>query len=169
MDVGGCWLSSREKPEWGSVNVSTYSAFVGEVKIDFGQYVDYNPAERSGWERGAKSAAAMICRGFAQCKTRVLQKSAVTKKADATLTFQLGSRAPSDTAVVNGSPGISLAYSRVFNEQFSCVPASLANLIAEDNPEFARSVVEDTRNLRFEDLRQLARWLTRPSAGRILY
>jgi hypothetical protein len=42
-------------------------------------------------------------------------------------------------------------------------------LIAEDNPEFARSVVEDTRNLRFEDLRQLVKWLTRPSAGRIPY
>jgi hypothetical protein len=168
----GRWrvLASKQgKPEWSSVNVLTYSAFVGEVKIDFGQYADYDPAEWSGWERGAKSAAAMIWRGFVQCKTRVLQRSGGTKKADATLTFRLGSRAPSDTEVVNGSPGICLAYSRVSDEQLSCVPASLANLIAEDNPEFARSVVEDTRNLMFEDLRQLAKWLTRPSAGRIPY
>jgi hypothetical protein len=42
------------KLEWSSVNVLTYSAFVGKVKIDFGQYVDYNPAERSGWERGGQ-------------------------------------------------------------------------------------------------------------------
>jgi hypothetical protein len=163
-------LASKQGiPEWSSVNVLTYSAFVGEVKIDFGQYADYDPAEWSGWERGAKSAAAMIWRGFGQCKTRVLQRSGGTKKADATLTFRLGSRARSNTPVVNGGPRVCLAYSRVSDEQLSCVPASLANLVVEDDPEFARSVVEDTRDLMFDDLRQLAKWLTRPAVGRIPY
>jgi hypothetical protein len=163
-------LASKQGiPEWSSVNVLTHSAFVGEVKIDFGRYADYDPAEWSGWERGAKRAAAIIWRGCGQCKTRVLQKSGGTKKADATLTFRLGSRARSNTPVVNGGPRVCLAYSRVSDEQLSFVPASLANLVVEDDPEFARSVVEDTRDLMFDYLRQLAKWLTRPAVGRIPY
>jgi hypothetical protein len=107
--------------------------------------------------KGAKSAAAMIWMGFGQCKTLLLQRSGGTKKADATLTFRLGSRARSNTPVVNGGLRVCLAYSRVSDEQLSCFPASLANLGVEDDPEFARSVVEDTRDLMFDDLRQLAK------------
>jgi hypothetical protein len=35
-------------------NVLAHISFVGEVKIDFGQHADYDPAEWSRWERGQK-------------------------------------------------------------------------------------------------------------------
>jgi hypothetical protein len=84
------------------------------------------------------------------------------------MTFCLGSRARSETALCEEGPKVRDRYSRFSDDCLYCVPASLANVVAEFNPEFSRTVVDGTRDIVFVDLRQSS-WLTRPVTGRVPY
>jgi hypothetical protein len=81
------------------------------------------------------------------------------RKDQATVTFRQGSRGTSETEVCEERSPAKVVYSRCQDVGISCVPASLANLLAEKDPDFALELANGTRMEMFSSLRQFTGWL----------
>jgi hypothetical protein len=156
-DDHACWRTTASKrgvAEWHEVSVLSYDAFSGHKRVNFADYADVDPAERSLWGEWAKMDADMIWRGYKQCKGRVMaQMKNGPKKAQATVIFRKGSRGISETEIREERPPVQVPHSRSQDVSLSCVSASLANLLAEDDPYFALELLDATRNEIFSSLR----------------
>jgi hypothetical protein len=102
----------------------------------------------------------MIWRAYKDCRGRVMaQRRAGSKKCAATTTFKYGSRGPSATIASEECDRVRVPYTRSFDRNLSCVVASLANLVAHGNPDFAARLVNGSRGEEFSSLRKFASWL----------
>jgi hypothetical protein len=119
-----------------------------------------DPNDWAQWEASVKMDAAMIWNGYKQCKGRIMSElKEGIRKASATVTFRHGSRGPSETTIKEGRLRVRIPYARCRDNDLSCVPASIANLLAEKDPLFAKEIVIGARLEIFENLRQFAGWL----------
>jgi hypothetical protein len=138
----------------------SYYAFAGNNRVKFADYADVDPAESSLWGEWAKMDADMICRGCKQCKDRVMaHMKDYPKKAQATAKVRPGSRGISETEIRKEGVPVLVPYWRFQDVGLSCVSASLANLLAEEDPDFALELVKGSREEMFSSLRQFAGWL----------
>jgi hypothetical protein len=152
--------SRRGKGDWHVVSALTYNAYVGTTRISFESYACMDPNDWDRWESTAKTDAAMIWDGYKQCKGRVLAEiEGGIRKASATVTFRHGSRGPSETTILQEGLRVKIPYARCQDSDLSCVPASLANVLAEQDPVFSEELVNGSRLEMFENLRQFAGWL----------
>jgi hypothetical protein len=163
-----CWkvmASKRGKAVWNEVSVLTYDAFVGSSRIRFEDFADEDPDSWALWAEFARADAAMIWRAYKDCKGRVMaQRRAGSRRCMSTSTFKYGSRGPSETAAIGEYDFVRLQYTRLSDNNLSCVVASLANLVVQCNPEFASRLVSGSRGEEFPSLRSFANWLSTASS-----
>jgi hypothetical protein len=155
-----CWRTAASKrgvAEWHEVSDLSFYAFAGRYRVKFADYADADPAESSFLGEWAKMDADIICRGCKQCKDRVMaQMKDDPNKAQATAKFRPGSRGISETEIRKEGVPVRVPYWRCQNVGLSCVSASLANLLAEEDPYFALELVKGSREEMFSSLRQFA-------------
>jgi hypothetical protein len=111
------------------------------------------------WNETIEMVATSILSTFRDCQTKIRSMAGFgKKKLMTTKDFAHGSRIPSTTPIRHSAVTVPTPFSRENDPLFSCVPASLANLVYDVDKRFATWVAEKTPNT-FRNLREFANFL----------
>jgi hypothetical protein len=147
--LGACRMG-RGTNDWERISALSYTATVGSVTISFADFADADPADYGLWAPACKDAAVTIWREFKRCVEKI--EAEERKKAQAnpsrpisplisTSALPFGNRLPSSTAVEDVGVSFPVQFSRSHHPELSCLFASLANILADREPELAEELV----------------------------
>jgi hypothetical protein len=125
--------ATKTADNWTRASALTYTAEAGSVSVDFSDYSNSDPKENRLWAPVCKDADKMIWEQYKLCKDKITDS-----QKDGSCTFESsselppGSRPPSTTVVQTHGSSFPVTFSHALYPDLSCVPASLANLLARD-------------------------------------
>jgi hypothetical protein len=146
--LGACRMG-RGTNNWERISALSYTATVGSVTISFADFADADPADYHLWAPACKDSATTIWREYKRCVEKIEadeQKQARENPSKpirpliSTSALPFGNRLPSSTAVENSGTSFPVRFSRSCHPELSCLFASLANLLADREPELAEEV-----------------------------
>jgi hypothetical protein len=144
---------------WTRVSSLACCGVVNGRDISFRSYAVEDPVRRDLWNETIQQVASSLLFTFRECQTKIRGMSGYGKKRLTTaMDFPHGSRIPSTTTIRERGIAVPTPFSRENDPTFSCVTASLANLVWEADKHFANWVAEGVpRN--FRNLREVANFI----------
>jgi hypothetical protein len=135
---------------WTRVSSSACCGIVNGLDISLRSYAEEDPGMRDLWNKTIQQVASSFLSTFRECQTKIQGTRGYGKKRLTTaMDFPHGSRIPSTTPIRERDTAVPTPCSRENDPTFSCVTASLANLVWETEKRFANWVAEvATRNFR---------------------
>jgi hypothetical protein len=159
--------ANKTADNWTRVSALTYTADAGSVSVDFSDYANSDPKENKLWAPVCKDAAKMIWEQYKLCKDKITdaQKDGLCN-FESSSELPPGSRPPSTTVVQAAGSSFPVTFSRALYPDLSCVPASLANLLAREERVLADTVAT-TAPVGISNIHRLGNWVFRDLEPRL--